>query len=448
LLNLPEFPGLVERYRLPAPNVLSPLPDLCMPEAKGAPRPIEQVAGGLGLPSETVRKALLPLAIPDRVIDIHCALFNSAPSLSRLYGSRRAGDRFVALRHGMEYDRELAFPFGPADVVTWLFLQLQYAPSLTLPAPQSEFTAEELAFFLATVDAYKAAFVQSFVQRRPNPEPITVTVDDIVVARQAALEVRDRRWITTALEEMLGAMVHTGGRDGVHLPHVSHALAESQVARCVGEGHMQPAAGKAGGLYELGLRWAQAAGDLFTWLSLISIHDLQITGGSASRPEAWEEMLVFVGTSNTVWVLASSGLGQCQGDLSGVRFGLSSCGMGAALGAAAEFLKTWPGATVADDFYAPASRGATPGSREEPVAGAPQAGAQAAGRARACQACGMPVPAGKVFCGHCGARLEAPRAPQPPAAACPACRERVEPGQRFCHRCGGPLVTRAGKEPS
>ena len=443
-LNLPEFAALVEYVRLPAPNLLSPLPDLCSPRSKGTPRPVEQVVAPLrGLPDETIRNALLPLALPDRILDVHAALFNSTPSLTRLYASLQAGDHFVSLRRGTGFDRELAFPFSRADVVAWLYLQMQFASPFTLPAPQAEFTAEGLAFFLAAVDASKTAFAGSFTSRRPEPEPVTVTVDDIVAAQEAARQSRDRRWITAAMEEVLGAMVHIGGRDGVHLPVLTRELAGREVQRCVEEGHIQPATGKAAGRYELGLRWAQAAGDLFTWLSLISIHDLQITGGSVAGPEAWEEMLAFVCTSNTVWVLASGGLGASQGDLGGVRFGLTSCGMHAALEVASEFLKPWPGVELAAGFYAPPA-GAEAALRQGAPAGPElHPGGSGVGRPRECPSCGVPVQAGKAFCGQCGTKLGPDR--PGPSGKCPTCGASAEPGQRFCRGCGAPLAPPPGR---
>ncbi|MCK5319734.1 MAG: hypothetical protein KAJ55_17615, partial [Anaerolineales bacterium] len=70
LLNLPEFPLLVEHYGLPEPNSLSPLPDLCSADAKGKPRAIKKIIEPTsGAADEAVQLALTPLATPDRIFD-------------------------------------------------------------------------------------------------------------------------------------------------------------------------------------------------------------------------------------------------------------------------------------------------------------------------------------------------------------------------------------------
>ena len=51
-----------------------------------------------------------------------------------------------------------------------------------------------------------------------------------------------------------------------------------------------------------------------------------------------------------------------------------------------------------------------------------------------CAACGSENPAGKRFCGDCGAPL---------GAACPACGAENPPDKRFCGDCGTPLATTA-----
>jgi class 3 adenylate cyclase len=47
-----------------------------------------------------------------------------------------------------------------------------------------------------------------------------------------------------------------------------------------------------------------------------------------------------------------------------------------------------------------------------------------------CAACGGATPAGKKFCIHCGASVQ---------ASCPACGEPTLQGARFCAECGTPL---------
>jgi hypothetical protein len=416
-LNLPDFPAFVKHFRLPEPNMLSPLPDLCAPGAKGRPRPIEEIVAPMQDVMEgAVRWALSPLSIPDRVLDARIALFNGAPNLSRLYSSRQADDLFVGIRPHMTFDRELIFPFTAADLEVWLQLQLQFASGVTFPVPQKTFTAAELAFLLALADAYKVSFVRSFLPRRIDPQPVRVTVADILEAQDAARQVRDRRWISTALGEFLGLIVHLGGRTQVGLPLVTQEFAQREIERYIDQEHLKPA--KDGG-FELGIELALLAGDLFTWLSIVSLHDLQIVGGTATAPEGWEELLMFITTSSTVWVLASEGLTVCEGDLGPARFALRSLGMIDALDVALEFLEPLPGVAVPVEFYASA-----PGY------------AQAA----FCPACGVKVPPGRKFCGKCGA----PQVPPPERTAapntCPACGAAVKPGRNFCGKCGSPLA--------
>ena len=49
-----------------------------------------------------------------------------------------------------------------------------------------------------------------------------------------------------------------------------------------------------------------------------------------------------------------------------------------------------------------------------------------------CASCGSQNPAGRKFCGECGARL---------AVACSTCGAALVDGQKFCGECGTPAVT-------
>lgn len=57
-----------------------------------------------------------------------------------------------------------------------------------------------------------------------------------------------------------------------------------------------------------------------------------------------------------------------------------------------------------------------------------------------CPNCGQDTPAGKRFCGHCGARLifEAPQ-----KVFCPSCKAENQPDQQFCSTCGAQLAAPA-----
>ena len=52
-----------------------------------------------------------------------------------------------------------------------------------------------------------------------------------------------------------------------------------------------------------------------------------------------------------------------------------------------------------------------------------------------CSSCGATNPAGKNFCGECGARL---------VVACASCGAALVPGHRFCGECGTPVAAAAG----
>jgi len=128
LLNLPEYPLLVEHYNLPEPNILSPLPDLCSADVKGKPRAIEKIIEPTsGAADDAVQLALTPLATPDRILDVRLSVFDSAPQLTRLYGSRPAEGQLVALAPHLEFDHELIFPFSYDDLQVWLRMQLQFS---------------------------------------------------------------------------------------------------------------------------------------------------------------------------------------------------------------------------------------------------------------------------------------------------------------------------------
>jgi hypothetical protein len=424
LLNLPEFPLLVEHYDLPEPNLLSPLPDLCSAEVEGKTRDIEKIIEETsGAADEAVQLALTPIATPDRVLDVRLAVFDSAPQLTRLYAARPVEGQMVALAPHLEYDHELIFPFSYEDFLVWLRMQLQFSSSMTFPIHQTEFTGEELAFLLALADAYKAAYVRSFQPRRREPDPIALSVDDIFDAQKDALEIRDRRWLLNAVGELFHEMIHIGGKSEVNLPKLTKSTIKKELARYAENENLVPIKGKKN-QYQLGISLETFIGDFFNWISLIAIHDLQVVGGTAEAPEAFEEALLLITTGSTVWLIATQGLTQSEGDLAGVRFGMRSLEMITALDVVGEFIEPVADVELAKDFYGP-----SPFDPE--VAGA------------TCQACGEAIPAGSKFCPECGAAQEAPQkaSNQKPATArtCPACGADVRSGVKFCTQCGEPL---------
>jgi hypothetical protein len=339
MLNLPEFPLLVEYYNLPKPNLLSPLPDLCSAKVDGIPRDIEKIVEETsGAADEAVQLALTPIATPDRILDVRLAVFNSAPQLTRLYAAHPVEGQMVALAPHLEFDHELIFPFSYDDLLVWMRMQLQYSSSMTFPIHQTDYSGEELAFLLALADAYKAAYVRSFQPRRQEPEPVVITADDILDAQKDALEIRDRRWLLHAIGEFFNEMIHIGGKSDVNLPKLTKSFVKQELERYKKNEDLLPVEGKKA-QFQLGPSLEAFIGDFFNWISLITIHDLQIVGGTVEAPEASEEALLLITTGSTVWLLATQGLTNAGSDLEKVRFGMRSLEMVMALDVVGEFIE-------------------------------------------------------------------------------------------------------------
>jgi hypothetical protein len=319
MLNLPEFPLLVEYYNLPKPNLLSPLPDLCSAKVDGIPRDIEKIVEETsGAADEAVQLALTPIATPDRILDVRLAVFNSAPQLTRLYAAHPVEGQMVALAPHLEFDHELIFPFSYDDLLVWMRMQLQYSSSMTFPIHQTDYSGEELAFLLALADAYKAAYVRSFQPRRQEPEPVVITADDILDAQKDALEIRDRRWLLHAIGEFFNEMIHIGGKSDVNLPKLTKSFVKQELERYKKNEDLLPVEGKKA-QFQLGPSLEAFIGDFFNWISLITIHDLQIVGGTVEAPEASEEALLLITTGSTVWLLATQGRSMWWANSSNLR---------------------------------------------------------------------------------------------------------------------------------
>jgi hypothetical protein len=425
LLNLPEFPLLVEHYDLPKPNMLSPLPDLYSAGVEGEPRSIEKIIEETsGAVDEAVQLALTPIATPDRVLDVRLAVFNSAPQLTRLYAARPVESQMVALAPHLEFDHELIFPFSYDDLLVWMRMQLQYSSSMTFPIHQTEFSGEELAFLFALADAYKTAYVRSFQPRRREPEPIVITTEDILDAQKDALEIRDRRWLLHAVGEFFNEMIHIGGKSEVNLPMLTKSFVKLELERYKENEDLLPVEGKKAH-YQLGPSLEAFIGDFFNWISLITLHDLQIVGGTAEAPEAFEEALLMITTGSTVWLIATEGLTTADGDLGKVRFGMRSLEMVTALDVVGEFIEPAADVQLSKEFYGP-----SPFEPESMTAH--------------CHACGEIVPVGSKFCPECGVAQEDPKKASaeklPTTMACPSCGASVRAGVKFCTQCGQSLT--------
>jgi len=139
-----------------------------------------------------------------------------------------------------------------------------------------------------------------------------------------------------------------------------------------------------------------------------------------------EELLLFITTGSSIWLLASEGLLEAKDDLSPVRFGLRSLQNIDSLDVANEFLQPIPEVNIPDGFYLP------------PQKAQPRL-------PQVCPRCSTPVQPGTLYCTHCGMKLPADQgeAVGQPAAAlqtCPKCGTPVQPGYAFCTHCGMKLL--------
>ncbi len=195
----------------------------------------------------------------------------------------------------------------------------------------------------------------------------------------------------------MAEIIHIGGQADFRLPALSNEYIASEIARYVESGFLVASKSEEGG-YELGEPVNTFLGDLFNWISLVSLHDLQVVRGDADRPEAQEEALIFITTGSTVWTLATEGLTDCRDDLSGVRFGLRSLEMVSALDVAADFIEPVSDVELAQDFYGSAPMRTF---QENLIDGT----VEDKDTSFTCSACGASVRAGVKFCTQCGQAL-------------------------------------------
>ncbi|MEU4065744.1 YrhB domain-containing protein [Streptomyces wedmorensis] len=369
-----ELAATVRQLGLPPPAPLSPLPDLSDGRptdgatARGPTDPGRLLEAFQELPEATVRNALLPLVVPDRVVEARAGLFDSAPSPCRLYTSRRAGGVFAGLRPTLDPDRahELLAPYSTGDLTRWVQSQLQFSAGAPIPPPQEELDAAQLAFLLALIDAYKTRFFRSFAGRRSTPTPLALSCADVLEAQEDALLVADRRWLTRTLTELFALLAHPGGRTGVTLPPVTEEFAERELLRYAEAGHLERTGTAAEPRYTPSLAFSVFAGTLFTWTVLLALHDVQLTGWEDGRAAGQEELLLFVVTQPALWTLLSDGLTEVvrtpEPDWSRARFALRSLDLADAAVLTDDFLRPLPVEPLPDEIYAPvAARASAPG---------------------------------------------------------------------------------------
>jgi len=403
-VNRPEVLSVVAALGLPAPSALSPLPLLAGAGARGVVRDVAEVVAPLASVDPAVsRWVFTPLSIPDRVLEVRAALFNSAPAPCRLHATRSMPGVFAGVRPALAFDYELLAPFSAEDVEVWVRLGLQASGGADFPLPASELSGKELAFLLALADTYKLAAARTFLLRSETPPVLRLTVGDVLASQRAALDVRDRRWALCAVDEFLRALVHPGGASDVGLPVLDEAFCRAEVARYQAQDLVRDVSDDG---FVLDATLVMFAQTLIGWLTMVALHDVQVVGVAEGRPQAGEDLLLFIATEGTIWALVSSGLAGAASDVGDVRFVLRSMDVMTACDLVRDMVRPVEGVVLPDAVYAPAVVA-------EPVATAPVAAtpapvAAATAPLPAAPASAAPIPP---------AAASVPVAPTSPAAA-------------------------------
>lgn len=374
-LDRVEFAPFCDGLAVGATSPLSPLTGLVAAGGPGAARPFEDLRAPLGVVAdETFRWAMEPLAAPDRILDARVAAYEGAPTPTRLYSSRRHGSDWAGLRPAIVRDYELLGPYSEADLGLWIELQLQLTGGNIIPTPWQLMTGEELTFFFGLVDAFKLALHQSFATRRPRPQPLVFRFSDLLNAQNLALKSFDRRWLLTAMGEIFGVLSHPGGGPTIGLPILSATIAEREVRRYVKNGWLAVRDRGKDPLLELDGPLPFLASTLLSWLNIVTLHDIQVTGWADGRATAGEEVMVFIVTEAALWGVVSSGLSGAANDLGGVEFGVQTLTVPEALELGRRFLQPLPIDRLPDDVYAAATvPPPPPRAQPQPAPAAPAA---------------------------------------------------------------------------
>ncbi len=352
------------------PSAMSPLESVGVPSA-GAIRTPAEISALHAADLDRFATAAAVLAAPDRVLDLTTATFNSAPAPARLCSSRRSATGWAGIRTAFNTDLEVLAPMSDQHLLTWVRLQLEQSAGAEVPVPWDQLDGTQLAFLLVLLDAHAAAVHASYTTRRALNAPISVRLSDILSAQSESLRTRDRRWLSTAVGEVLDLMVHPGGRRGVGLPPIGLELATAEIGRYVEHGWLEMTDATDNPAVRLAGPLPAVAATLGGWLQLVSLHDTQVTSVEGGAAVAQHDAIVFVVGSTATWAISSVSLNAAHADLGTVRFRLHTVNAVSGERLAAALLQLLPAADLPDECYAPAPTLASPPPPQLPLPALP-----------------------------------------------------------------------------
>ena len=142
-----------------------------------------------------------------------------------------------------------------------------------------------------------------------------LSAGEILAAQQAAAASPDRRWAARAIGEMFEAMIHVGGGTGAGLPRLDARGVTAQLDYYAAQGLLLNYKPAKDATFELGAGLGMWAGSLFTWLNLMCLHDMQVTGMTDGRLSAQEDCILYVVTTTQSGPSSATGLSQAGSDI-------------------------------------------------------------------------------------------------------------------------------------
>lgn len=381
------------------PSLLSPLRTLVA--AAGRPtRDPAAVRATLGAVDDAMLIGRFePLLAPDRVLDLAVASWEGAPRSARMCSTRRSDAGWCGVRAASGRGVEVLGPLTTDDLVVWVRLQLELSAGAEVPVPWERLRADELMFLFALLDAHARAAHASYLDRRGRPAPVVIHLSDVLDAQADASATLDRRWLCSAVPELLDLLVHPGGRRGVGLPPVAPDVARRELDRHVAAGWLDVVRGGDNPAVTLAGPLPAVAASLGNWLQLACLHDTQVVGWSGERALAQHDAVVLIVGAAATWSLSTVDLSAAGDDLSSVSFRLNTVNLVTGERLARLLLEPLDTGDLPEALYAPAPPAvATPAPAAglaAPVAGG---GAPAAGAAPAATrpAGALPPPATAV----------------------------------------------------